>query len=101
MVGDATFVDPGYYFLNSILHKKLSFRLCSSSENVSKSAGNWSNLLNKSLMDNFILCAVVHCSNARLLFMKHGLKLPNTDNLLALFITFEWGRIFENAMDRK
>ena len=52
-------------------------------------------------MDNFILCAVVHCSNACLLFMKHGLILPNTDNLLALFIIFEWGRILENAMDRK
>ena len=52
-------------------------------------------------MYNFIFCAVVHCGNARLLFMKDGLKLPNTDNLLALFITFEWGRILENAMDRK
>ena len=68
---------------------------------MSESAGNWSNLLNKSLMYNFIFCAVVHCGNARLLFMKDGLKLPNTDNLLALFITFEWGRILENAMDRK
>ena len=26
--------------------------------------------------------------------------LPNTDIFLALFIVFEWGRIFESAMDK-
>ena len=26
---------------------------------------------------------------------RRGLFLPNTDNFLAFFIVFEWGRIFE------
>ena len=25
---------------------------------------------------------------------------PNTDNLLAFFIVFEWGRLLESAMDK-
>ena len=39
------------------LHKKWSFPLRISSVDVTKSAGNWRNLL-KFLMENFIFCAV-------------------------------------------
>ena len=30
---------------------------------------------------------------------RRGLFLPNTDNFLAFFIVFEWGRILKSAMD--
>ena len=31
---------------------------------------------------------------------RQELFLPNTNNLLAFFISFEWGRILESAMDK-
>ena len=39
--------------------KKWGFRLRISSVNVTKSAGNWSHLLKKTLMENSIFCAVL------------------------------------------
>ena len=41
------------------LHKKWSFALRISSVNVTKSAGNCSHLLKKSLVESFIFCAVM------------------------------------------
>ena len=54
----------------STLHKKWSFPLRISSVNVTKSAGNWSHLLKKPLMENFIFCAVQTFQNNCIFLIK-------------------------------
>ena len=72
-------LPPGY----KTLHKKWSFLLRISSVNVTKFAGNWirSQLLLRSLMENFIFCVVRRKLNVHKIFRRQLLNVSCTSNL--------------------
>ena len=77
------------------LHKKWSFPFRISSVNVTKSAVSlriWSHLLKKSIMENFIICAVLLTEDGGLLQWPPGYyKCSSTPNHLRYFSS--WNKI--------